>query len=338
MSEPRAVPLAGLPERVTVYEVGPRDGLQNEPVVLPVAVKAELVRRLVAAGLPAVEVTSFVRPGLVPQLADAAQLMAAVDHTAGVRHPVLVPNERGLERALTAGAREVAIFASATESFAQRNLNRSVAGSLEMFAPVVSAAREGGLPVRAYLSMCFGDPWEGDVALGQVVDVAARLVELGCTELSLGDTIGVATPGHVVALLDALAAVGIGTERLAVHFHDTYGQALANTLAGLQHGITTVDAAAGGLGGCPFAGSATGNLATEDLVWMLHGLGIETGVDLDALVATSVWLAGHLGRPSPSRVVRALSRPDHPTVEPPPSAGPSETAAPAPDEPPAPTR
>lgn len=338
MSAPRAVPLAGLPERVTVYEVGPRDGLQNEPVVLPVAVKAELVRRLVAAGLPAVEVTSFVRPGLVPQLADAAQLMAAVEHTAGVRHPVLVPNERGLQRALAAGAQEVAIFASATESFARRNLNRSVAGSLEMFAPVVAAAREGGLPVRGYLSMCFGDPWEGDVALGQVVDVAARVVELGCTELSLGDTIGVATPGHVVALLDALDAVGIGPERLAVHFHDTYGQALANTLAALQHGITTVDAAAGGLGGCPFAGSATGNLATEDLVWMLHGLGIETGVDLDALVATSVWLAGRLGRPSPSRVVRALSRPDHPTVEPPPSAGPPETAEPAPDEPPAPTR
>ncbi|WP_454777950.1 hydroxymethylglutaryl-CoA lyase [Georgenia muralis] len=338
MSAPRAVPHAGLPERVTVYEVGPRDGLQNEPVSLPVAVKAELVRRLVAAGLSAVEVTSFVRPGLVPQLADAAELMAAVDLTTGVRHPVLVPNERGLERALAAGAQEVAIFASATESFARRNLNRSVAESLEMFAAVVAAAREGGLPVRGYLSMCFGDPWEGDVALGQVVDVAVRLLELGCTELSLGDTIGVATPGHVVALLDALYAVGIGTERLAVHFHDTYGQALANTLAALQHGITTVDAAAGGLGGCPFAGSATGNLATEDLVWMLHGLGIETGVHLDALVATSVWLAGHLGRPSPSPVVRALSRPDHPTVEPPPSARPSGTAAPAPDGPPAPTR
>ncbi|RPF28092.1 hydroxymethylglutaryl-CoA lyase [Georgenia muralis] len=338
MSAPRAVPLAGLPERVTVYEVGPRDGLQNEPLVLPVAVKAELVRRLVAASLSAVEVTSFVRPGLVPQLADAAELMAAVDPTTGVRHPVLVPNERGLERALAAGAQEVAIFASATESFAQRNLNRSVAESLLMIAPVVAGARESGLPVRGYLSMCFGDPWEGDVALGQVVDVAARLVELGCTELSLGDTIGVATPGHVVALLDALDAVGIGTERLAVHFHDTYGQALANTLAALQHGITTVDAAAGGLGGCPFAGSATGNLATEDLVWMLHGLGIDTGVDLDALVATSEWLAGHLGRPSPSRVVRALSRPDHPTVEAPSSTGSSETAAPAPDEPPAPTR
>ena len=328
---PRAVPLAGLPERVTVYEVGPRDGLQNEPVVLPVAVKAELVRRLVAAGLPAVEVTSFVRPGLVPQLADAAELMAALEPAPGVRHPVLVPNERGLERALAAGAREVAIFASATESFAQRNLNRSVAGSLEMFAPVVAGAREGGRPVRGYLSMCFGDPWEGDVALGQVVDVAARLLDLGCTELSLGDTIGVATPGQVVALLDALAAVGIGPDRLAVHFHDTYGQALANTLAALQHGVTTVDAAAGGLGGCPFAGSATGNLATEDLVWMLHGLGVETGVDLDALVATCVWHAGHLGRPSPSRVLRALAgRGDPPTAQPPPPAHPPPAAPPRP--------
>ncbi|MCK6208938.1 hydroxymethylglutaryl-CoA lyase [Georgenia sp. EYE_87] len=302
-----AVPLAGLPARVDVYEVGPRDGLQNEAAVVPVEVKAKLVHRLVGAGLRTVEVTSFVRPGLVPQLADAEELLAAIDRVDGVRYPVLVPNERGLDRALASGVREIAIFGSATDSFAQANLGRSVDESLAMFAPVVARATAEGLPVRAYLSMCFGDPWEGHVAIPQVVAVATRLMELGCTQLSLGDTIGVATPGHVVALLDALGEAGLGVDRLAVHFHDTYGQALANTLAAVQRGVTTVDAAAGGLGGCPFARSATGNLATEDLVWQLHGLGIDTGIDLAALVGTSVWLAEHLGRPSPSRAVRALA-------------------------------
>ncbi|GAA4286409.1 hydroxymethylglutaryl-CoA lyase [Georgenia daeguensis] len=304
---PMTVPLAGLPARVDVYEVGPRDGLQNEGTVLPVEVKAELVHRLVAAGLRTVEVTSFVRPGVVPQLADAEELLAALNRVDGVRYPVLVPNERGLDRALASGVREIAIFGSATESFARANLGRSVDESLAMFAPVVARATDEGLPVRAYLSMCFGDPWEGQVAIPQVVAVATRLMELGCTQLSLGDTIGVATPGHVVALLDALGDAGLGVDRLAVHFHDTYGQALANTLAALQRGVTTVDSAAGGLGGCPFARSATGNLATEDLIWQLHGLGIETGIDLEALVRTSVWLSERLRRPSPSRAVRALA-------------------------------
>ena len=298
--------LPGLPPRVEVYEVGPRDGLQNEASVLPVQVKAEFVRRLLAAGLSTIELTSLVPAGRVPQLADAEELLALLGPLPG-RHPVLVPTSKGLDRALAAGVQEIAVFASATEAFAQRNLRRSVAQSLEMFAPVVARARAEGLAVRGYVSMCFGDPWEGPVPLAQVVDVAIRLHEMGCAEISLGDTIGVGTPGQVVELLRALAARGIGTERLAVHFHDTYGQALANTLAALQAGVQTVDASAGGLGGCPYAESATGNLATEDLVWQLHGLGIHTGIDLDALVRTSVWMAEQLGRPSPSRTLAALA-------------------------------
>lgn len=292
---------------MTIYEVGPRDGLQNEATTVPVEVKAAFIDRLADAGLRTIEATSFVHPKWVPQLADAGELITRLDRRTGVRYPVLVPNERGLDRALANGVTHIAIFGSATESFAKRNLNRTVDESIEMFAPVVARAREAGLDVRAYVSMCFGDPWEGEVAVDQVVDVGARLVELGCSQLSLGDTIGVATAGHVTALLTAFAGRGIGADQLAVHFHDTYGQALANTLAALRFGITTVDASAGGLGGCPYAKNATGNLATEDLVWMLHGLGIETGVDLESLVATSRWMAEQLGRPSPSLVVRALS-------------------------------
>ncbi len=300
-------PLAGLPARVEVYEVGPRDGLQNESTAVPVAVKAEFVRRLVASGLRTVELTSFVPAAWVPQLGDAEELMALLGDDQPPRAPVLVPNARGLDRALACGAREVAVFASATESFAKRNLNRTVAESLDMFAPVVERARREGLAVRGYVSMCFGDPWEGDVLPAQVADVTLRLHEMGCTEVSLGDTTGVGTPGQVGALLRLLVDRGLPVDRIAVHFHDTYGQALANTLVALLEGVTTVDASAGGLGGCPYARSATGNLATEDLVWMLTGLGIEHGVDLQQVVDTSVWMAGHLGRPSPSAVVRALA-------------------------------
>ncbi|MFI0418523.1 hydroxymethylglutaryl-CoA lyase [Spongiactinospora sp. 9N601] len=307
MREPYAVPRPGLPERVTVYEVGPRDGLQNEAAIVPVEVKAELIGRLARAGLTTIEATSLVHPKWVPQLADAEQLLGVMPRQDGVRYPVLVPNERGLDRALALGVTDIAIFGSATETFAQRNLNRSVAGSMEMFAPVVARARQEGMRARGYLSMCYGDPWEGPTPIERTVAVGRDLLDLGCDELSLGDTIGVATPGHVAALLDAFAARDVGPGRLAVHFHDTYGQALANTLAALQRGITVVDAATGGLGGCPFAESATGNLATEDLVWMLHGLGVQTGVDLAALVETGAWMAGSLGRPSPSRVVQALS-------------------------------
>jgi hydroxymethylglutaryl-CoA lyase len=305
--KPDVHPLPGLPAEVRIWEVGARDGLQNEAVVVPTEVKARLIARLVEAGLRTVEVTSFVSPRWVPQLADAAELLAGLERRDGVSYPVLVPNLVGLDRARAAGARDIAVFASATESFARRNLNSSLEESLVTIEAVVTAARTEGLGVRGYVSMCFGDPWQGPVSPTEVVAVARRLVDMGCDELSLGDTIGVATPGHVASLLGALDGAGIGVGRLGVHFHDTYGQALANTLAALQAGVTTVDSSAGGLGGCPYAKSATGNLATEDLCWALHGLGIATGVDLDRLVATSSWLAGILGRPSPSRVVAALT-------------------------------
>lgn len=308
MRGPQREAQPGMPGRVTIYEVGPRDGLQNEKAVVPVEVKAEFVRRLVSAGLDTVETTSFVSPEGVPQLADSAELLSLLgDVGRGRNRPVLVPNDRGLDAALAQGVQAVAVFGSATETFARKNLNRSVDESIAMFAPVVARARAEGLWVRAYVSMCFGDPWEGDVPIDQVVAVASRMMDLGCDQLSLGDTIGTGTTGHVHRLLDALDTNGIGTERVGVHFHDTYGQALANTLAALAHGVTVVDASTGGLGGCPYAKSATGNLATEDLVWALDGLGIETGIDLEALVETSVWMAGHLGRPSPSRVVKALA-------------------------------
>ena len=307
MRSPQVEAAAGLPARVTVYEVGPRDGLQNEAAILPVRVKAEFISRLIAAGLPIVEATSLVHPRWVPQLADADELLDLVDPRGPTPLPVLVPNERGLERAIDKGVTHIAIFGSATETFAQRNLNRTLDEQFAMFEPTVRRARGLEMDVRAYISMAFGDPWEGDVPVDQVVTVGRRLFDLGASQLSIGDTIGVATPGHVGHMLDAFASAGLAADRLAVHFHDTYGQALANALTAMQHGVTTIDASAGGLGGCPYAESATGNLATEDLVWQLHGLGIQTGVDLGALVATSTWMAEQLGRPSPSRVVQALA-------------------------------
>src|SRR4051794_17936760 len=295
---------------VTIYEVGARDGLQNEKGVVPVEQKAEFIARLLAAGLPIVEATSFVHPKWVPQLADAAELMAILKERGlgedGRQLPVLVPNERGLDRALEAGCSHIAIFGSATETFAQKNLNSTLDSQFAMFEPVVGQARDAGVDVRAYVSMCFGDPWEGAVPVDQVVTTGRRLLDLGATQLSIGDTIGVGTAAHVGALIDAFGGAGVGVDRLAMHFHDTYGQALANAYAALRHGITTFDASAGGLGGCPYAESATGNLATEDLVWMLTGLGIEHGVDLEALVRTSVWMSGVLGKEPASAVVRAL--------------------------------
>lgn len=293
---------------VTIYEVGARDGLQNEKAIVAVEDKAEFIGRLLAAGLPIVEATSFVHPKWVPQLADAADLMEMLGED-GRHLPVLVPNERGLDRALELGLQHIAIFGSATETFAQKNLNRSLDEQFAMFAPTVERARAAGMDVRAYISMCFGDPWEGAVPVDQVVSVGKRLFDLGASQLSLGDTIGVGTTGQVTALLDAFNAAGLSDDTLAVHFHDTYGQALANAYAAWQHGIRTFDASAGGLGGCPYAESATGNLATEDLVWMFNGLGVETGVDLDSLVATSTWMAGILGKPTVSRVVQALTPP-----------------------------
>ncbi|MFJ6697860.1 hydroxymethylglutaryl-CoA lyase [Streptomyces sp. NPDC091272] len=311
MTLPMVVRDPGLPARVRIHEVGARDGLQNEKGTVPTEVKAEFIHRLAAAGLATIEATSFVHPKWVPQLADAEALFPQLQDLAGtVDLPVLVPNEKGLDRALALGARQVAVFASVTESFAKANLNRTVDEALAMFEPVVARAKAAGAQVRGYLSMCFGDPWEGAVPEAQVVRVCRALLDMGCDELSLGDTIGVATPGQVTALLTALNTAAVPTGTLGVHFHDTYGQALSNTLAALRHGVTTVDASAGGLGGCPFAKSAIGNLATEDLVWMLDGLGIETGVDLGRLTATSMWMAGRLGRPSPSRTVRALTHED----------------------------
>ncbi|TYL55397.1 hydroxymethylglutaryl-CoA lyase [Nocardioides sp. BGMRC 2183] len=307
---PMVVGEPGLPDRVTIYEVGPRDGLQNEQTVIPTDVKATFVRRLLGAGLPVVEATSFVHPKWVPQLADAAELMRGLVDALGdpARElPVLVPNERGLQRSAELGLRHVAVFASATETFAAKNLNRTLLTQFEMFTPTMAQAIDLHMTVRGYVSMCFGDPWEGPVPVDQVVAVGTRLLDLGATQLSLGDTIGVATAGHVKELIAAFGDAGVGPERLALHFHDTYGQALTNVHAGLQSGVTTYDASAGGLGGCPYAHSATGNLATEDLVWFLNGLGIEHGVDLDAVVATSAWMAEQLGRPSPSAVVRALT-------------------------------
>ncbi|GGM45479.1 hydroxymethylglutaryl-CoA lyase [Longimycelium tulufanense] len=307
MRAPQRVAGTGLPGLVTIWEVGARDGLQNEATTVPVEVKLEFLDRLAGAGLRVLEATSFVHPRWVPQLADADELLTRLGRRPGVRYPVLVPNERGLDRALSTGVEHIAIFAAATETFARRNLNRSLDEQFTMFEPVVTRARAEGLAVRGYVSMCFGDPWEGNVPLDQVVSVGRRLLDMGCQQLSLGDTIGVGTPGHVRSLLSSFTTAGVNVDTLAVHFHDTYGQALSNTLAALESGVTTVDSSAGGLGGCPYARSATGNLATEDLVWMLDGLGIEHGVDLEALVATSTWMAGQLGRPSPSRVVRALS-------------------------------
>src|SRR6478735_1787128 len=263
MRSPQVEAATGLPPKVTIYEVGPRDGLQNEKTVVPAATKVEFIRRLEAAGLGTIETTSFVPAKWVPQMGDAEEVLAALGADGvGRRRPALVPNERGLDRAEELGLGASAIFGSATETFAQKNLNRSVTEQYAMFEPVVKRALAGGMWVRAYVSMCFGDPWEGPVPVEQVVETAERLMDLGCHELSLGDTIGV------------------GTDRVAVHFHDTYGQALANTMAALRDGVSVVDASAGGLGGCPYAKSATGNLATEDLVWALHGAGVETGVDL----------------------------------------------------------
>ncbi|MGH3352899.1 MAG: hydroxymethylglutaryl-CoA lyase [Nocardioides sp.] len=306
---PAVVRQDGLPTSVTIYEVGARDGLQNEQTSIDTGVKADLVTRLLDAGLSPVEATSFVHPKWVPQLADAKELMTELVDRLGERArelPVLVPNEKGLDRALELGLRHIAIFGSATETFANKNLNQSYDGQFAMFEPTMARAKDAGMTVRGYLSMCFGDPWEGQVEIAKVVEAGRRLLDLGADELSLGDTIGVGTAGHVKQLVGAFTAAGVPTEKLALHFHDTYGQALANTYAGLESGVTTYDASAGGLGGCPYAKSATGNLATEDLLWMLDGLGIEHGVDLGKVAGTSSWLADHLGRPSPSAVVRAL--------------------------------
>ena len=295
-----------LPASVTITEVGPRDGLQNEDEVIDTAVKVELIDRLSASGLPVVEATSFVHPEWVPQLADGADVLAGITPVEGVRYPVLVPNAKGMEAALAAGVEEIAIFAAASEGFSRANLNRTRGESLEMFAPVVQTAIDQGIRVRGYLSTVLGCPFDGPTPVEEVVRMTRNLFELGVAEVSLGDTIGTGTVGGVHTMLDALDGANVGIDRLAVHFHDTYGQGLANTLAAFEHGVTVADTSVGGLGGCPYAPGARGNLATEDLVYALDGAGVETGVDLDALVDISAWMAEVLGREPASRAAQAI--------------------------------
>jgi hydroxymethylglutaryl-CoA lyase len=296
--------LATLPKRVRVVEVGPRDGLQNEKVTIPTEVKVEFIDRLSTSGLPMVEATSFVSPKAIPQLADAAEVMARITRREGVVYPVLVPNIRGWERARAAGVRAIAVFTGASESFVRHNINMSIAGSLEAFQPVIAAARAEGVWVRGYISTCFGCPYEGYVPEQKVREVALALLDLGVDEVSIGDTIGVATPADVERV-NALLLRDIPAAQLAMHFHDTRGMALANVLAALQMGIAIFDSSAGGLGGCPYAPGAAGNLATEDLLYLLHGLGIETGVALDAIVAATSFIAGSLGHAPTSKYYQA---------------------------------
>ena len=296
----------GLPARVRIVEVGPRDGLQNEKAIVPTPAKIELIDRLSATGLSCIEATSFVSPKWIPRLADAAEVMAGIDRKPGVSYPVLVPNLQGYERARAAGAEEVAVFTAASEAFNQRNINAGIDESLARFAPVFERAAADGVRVRGYVSTVLGCPYQGEVPLGDVVRVAAALHAMGCYEISLGDTIGVGTPGKARAMLRAVASA-VPMPALAVHFHDTYGQALSNILACLEDGVSVVDAAVSGTGGCPYARGASGNVASEDVVYMLHGLGIETGIDLDRLVDTGRWLAQLLGRGSGSKVTQAMA-------------------------------
>jgi hydroxymethylglutaryl-CoA lyase len=295
-----------LPNSVRIVEVGPRDGLQNEARIVPASVKIALIDKLAAAGLRSVEAGSFVSPKWVPQMADTAEVLAGLDRRPGVDFPVLVPNMRGLEAAMQSGVAEVAVFGAASESFSRRNINCSIAESLDRFAPVVAAARAQGLKVRGYVSCVLGCPYEGAIEPSAVADYAARLAALGCYEISLGDTIGVGTPGKAQAMLLAVLE-HLPVTRVAVHFHDTYGQALANILASLELGVAVVDSAVAGLGGCPYAKGATGNVATEDLLYMLDGLGIATGVDMVRLAEAGRFISAALDREPDSRVARALA-------------------------------
>ncbi|WEG10725.1 hydroxymethylglutaryl-CoA lyase [Microbacterium horticulturae] len=321
MPIPRTEPEAGLPAHVRIFEVGPRDGLQAEADIIPADVKIELCRRLFDAGVRDLEITSFVPPAWIPQLADAAEVAAGVEAPAGARRVALVPNLQGLQRARDSGLREVSVVVSATDTFAQANLNTTREGALVRAEEVVVAAVSACMPVRGYVSMAFGDPWEGEVAVDLVTTAARRLHDAGCTTIALGDTIGVATPGLTTRVVAETIAAGVPVEDLALHLHDTYGQSLANVYAALQAGVTEFDAAVGGLGRCPYAKGATGNLPTEDLVWMLDGLGIQTGIDVHALAATTLWLSRIRGVRAPSNVATALA-----------AAGAGETASITPKE------
>ncbi len=290
---------------VRIVEMGPRDGLQNEKQVVPLATKLELIERLAAAGLREIETTSFVSPKWVPQMSDHVELMRTLQRRAGVSYPVLTPNLQGFEAALAAGADHVAVFAAASEAFSRKNINCSIAESIDRFLPVMAAARDAGVKVRGYVSCVIACPYEGAVAPAKVAEVSERLADIGCYEVSLGDTIGVGTPASVQRMLQAVA-VRVPLQRLAGHYHDTYGMAVANVHASYAFGLRVFDASVGGLGGCPYAKGATGNVATEDVVYLLHGLGADTGIDLDALVDVAAWISLQLGREPASRVARAL--------------------------------
>src|SRR5947209_9133279 len=301
-------PLAAVPRSVRVVEVGPRDGLQNEKVSVPTGQKIQFIQMLAEAGLPFVEATSFVSPRAIPQLSDASEVMAGLTRLPDTSYPVLVPNVKGMERALAVGVRSIAVFTAASESFTRHNINVTIAESLANFRPVVAMARQEGVPVRGYISTVFGCPYEGAVEPRQALRVAQALLEMGINELSLGDTIGVATPNQVVDVISLFVNDGaIPVERVAVHFHDTRGTALANVLVALQLGVSIVDSSAGGLGGCPYAPGAAGNLATEDLLYMLHGMGIETGVNLEKVVEATRFITPYLGHAPTSKYYQAAT-------------------------------
>jgi hydroxymethylglutaryl-CoA lyase len=293
-------------DSVRIVEVGPRDGLQNEPGEVPAEVKIELIERLADAGLPAVEATAFVSPKWIPQMADHAEVLEGIRRKPGVSYPVLTPNLKGFEAARAAGATEVAVFGAASEAFSKKNINCSIAESLERFRPVAEAAKASGIKVRGYVSCVLGCPYEGEVNPARVAQVAGALFDMGCYEISLGDTIGVGTPRKTRAMIEACAQ-RVPIERLAGHYHDTYGQALANIYASLESGVSSFDTSVAGLGGCPYAAGASGNVATEDVVYMLHGLGIRTGIDLDRLVDIGQWICGFLKKESPSKAARAIA-------------------------------
>jgi hydroxymethylglutaryl-CoA lyase len=291
---------------IRIVEVGPRDGLQNEKAIVPTATKVELIDRLTSTGLQTIEATSFVSPKWVPQLADAADVYTAIRKKPGVRYPVLVPNLQGYERAREVGVEEIAVFTAASEAFNRKNINASIAESLARFAPVIERAKADKVAVRGYVSTVLGCPYQGEVPLADVVRVAKALREMGCYEISLGDTIGIGTPAKARAMLAAVAAE-VPMSALAIHFHDTRGQALANILACLELGVGVIDSAVSGIGGCPYARGASGNVATEDVVYMLHGMGIATGIDLDQLVETGRWLSAQLARDNGSKVGKAAA-------------------------------